>query len=187
MLMIPVGISNRHVHLADGDIDILFGGQLTKVRELSQPGQYVAEEKVDLITPKGAIVGVRVLGPSRSQSQVEISRTDAFKLGISPPLRNSGDLEKSAGIILKGPRGQVNLSEGVILARIHIHIGSDQATGYGLTDRQIVAVKASSPRPLTFQDVVVRVGDAFRLELHMDTDEANAAFLNNGDKVSLII
>jgi putative phosphotransacetylase len=187
MLKIPVGVSNRHVHVSEKDMEILFGSGkgLTKFKDLGQPGQYAADEKVELIGPKGSIGGVRVLGPTRGRTQVEISRTDAFKLGITPPVRDSGDLDGSAPITLKGPQGSVELNEGVIIAHRHIHITPDLAEKHGLQDKQMVSVACEGPRALTFDKVLVRVSDKFALEFHVDVDEANAALLNNGDEVTL--
>lgn len=189
MLKIPVGVSNRHIHLCEKDFETLFGkgSQLKVYKELSQPGQFAAEQKLDLIGPKGTIAGVRILGPFRSQTQVEISRTDSFRLGIKSPVRDSGDLAGSAPITLKGPAGSIELSEGVIIARSHIHIHTDVAKENGLSDKQIVSVKSDGIRSLTFNNVVIRVSDDYNTEMHIDTDEANAALLNNGDLVSLIV
>lgn len=188
MLKIPVGVSNRHVHLAQKDLDILFGPSqtLTKFKDLTQPGQYAAEEKVDLIGPKGTIAGVRVLGPTRKQTQIELSRTDSFLLGIKPPLRDSGNLANSAAITLKGPAGTVELSEGAIFALRHIHITPDLAAQHGLADGQMIKLSASGSRALDFDQVLVRVSPKFALEFHVDVDEANAAMLNNGDAVTLV-
>lgn len=188
MLQIPVGVSNRHIHLSHEDFDILFGSgsELSKAKDLGQPGQFAAEEKVDLCGPKGTIKGVRVLGPFRGQSQVEISRTDAFKLGISPPVRDSGNLADSAPVTIKGPAGSLQLKEGVILAQRHIHMTPDVASQYSLTDGQMVSVSCDGPRAVTFHQVLVRVRPNYSLEFHIDTDEANSALLNNGDVVTLV-
>lgn len=189
MHMIPVGVSNRHIHLSTQDFETLFGkgSQLTVFKELSQPGQFAAEEKLDLISSKGIIAGVRILGPFRSRTQIEISRTDSFKLGLKPPVRDSGDLDGSEPITLKGPRGSVKLSDGVIIARTHIHLNTGIAKQIGLQDKQVVSVNSAGIRSLTFNNVLIRIGDDYNLEMHMDMDEANAALLNNGDKVSLVI
>lgn len=188
MLKIPVGVSNRHVHVSEKDMVTLFGSGngLTKFKDLAQPGQYAAEEKVDIVGPKGSIDGVRVLGPTRGQTQIEISRTDSFRLGLKPPVRDSGDLQGSEPITLKGPQGSVELREGVIIAQRHIHITPELAEKYGLKDKQMVAVTCDGPRALTFGNVLVRVSDKFSLEFHVDVDEANAAFLNNGDEVTFL-
>lgn len=187
MLKIPVGVSNRHIHVAEKDMVTLFGPdyQLKHFKDLKQPGQYAAEEKVDLIGPKGTIGNVRVLGPTRGQTQIEVSRTDAIKLGINPPVRDSGDLKGSASITLKGSHGSVDLEEGVIIAHRHIHITPDLAEQYGLKDKEMVSVACSGERALTFEKVLVRVSDKFSLEFHVDIDEANAALLNTGEEVTL--
>lgn len=188
MLKIPVGVSNRHIHVSEKDMETLFGSgsQLTKFKDLAQPGQYAAEEKVEMIGPKGSIGGVRVLGPTRGKTQIEISRTDSFKLGLNPPVRDSGDLAGSEPITLKGPQGSVELTEGVIIAHRHIHITPDLAEKHGLQDKQMVSVSCDGPRALTFGNVLVRVSDKFSLEFHVDVDEANAALLKNGDQVTLL-
>lgn len=190
-LFVSVGISNRHVHLCAQDFETLFGTEsaksgLSKLRDLSQPGQYVAKEMVALIGPKGSIPSVRVLGPLRSRTQVEISRTDGFVLGISPPVRDSGDLDGSAPITLVGPAGAVNLKEGAIIATRHIHMRPQEASSWGLRDGDHVEVEVAGARGLVFRGVLVRVREDFRLEMHVDTDEANAALLRNGDLVRVI-
>lgn len=190
-LVVPVGVSNRHVHLCARDFEALFGaegarGGLTKLRDLSQPGQFAAKELVSLVGPKGGIYGVRVLGPLRSKTQVEVSRTDGFALGISPPVRDSGDLEGSAPITLVGPAGAVSLKEGAIIATRHIHMGPQEASQWGLRDGDRVEVEVTGARGLVFREVLVRVSDNFRLEMHVDTDEANAALLRNGDMVKVV-
>nr|WP_204616257.1 phosphate propanoyltransferase [Desulforadius tongensis] len=180
---VPVGISNRHVHLCEEDVERLFGSghQLTKLKDLSQPGQYACEETVMLVGPKGVIEKVRVLGPTRKQTQIEITITDSFKLGIKAPLRDSGDLEGSAPITLVGPKGTITLKEGAIIAARHIHMHTSDAEELGLKDGDKVSVRAKGPRGIIFGDVLVRVSDKFKLEMHVDTDEANAVGLRNGD------
>lgn len=180
---IPIAISARHVHLDRATLDALFGegAELTPRSELSQPGQYACEEKVNLIGPRGRIDGVRVLGPLRSQTQVEISRTDEFRLGVDAPIRPSGHLEGSAPITLEGPAGTVHLEEGLICALRHIHMHPDDAAAYGVQDNDVVEVAITGgPRDLVFGDVQVRVNPNFRLEMHIDTDEGNAAELSSG-------
>ncbi|MCK9909420.1 phosphate propanoyltransferase, partial [Microbacteriaceae bacterium K1510] len=147
-MKVPVGVSNRHIHLSQEDLEHLFGPgyQLQKLRELKQYGQYAAEETVTLIGPKGKINNVRVLGPLRKQTQVEISRTDSYLLGVDPPIRDSGDLEGSAGLTVEGPHGQVALQEGVILAFRHIHFSLEDAKRFGVTDKQLVAVEVEGTR-----------------------------------------
>jgi acetate kinase len=163
-------------------VALLFGEgrTLTFKAPLSQPGQFAAEERVRLIGPKGRVERVRVLGPERPQSQVEISRTEEFKLGIDAPIRLSGDLQGTPGIVLEGPAGTVALEQGVICAMRHIHMTPRDALGFGVRDRDVVMVRVEGERSLIFGDVVVRVKPDFRLELHVDTDEANAAELNTG-------
>jgi len=186
---IVVGVSNRHVHLSKEDIEILFGKgyELKPVKDLGQPGQYAADEKVIIVGPKGAIEQVRVLGPARNNTQIEISRTDAFKLGLNPPVRDSGDIENTPGIVIVGPKGTVIKDKGVILAKRHIHMHPKDAQHYGVKDKDIVKVVCEKEgRRLIFDDVLVRVSEKFALEFHVDTDEANAALLKNGDLVWII-
>lgn len=186
---IVVGVSNRHVHLSKEDIEILFGKgyELKPVKDLGQPGQYAADEKVIIVGPKGAIEQVRVLGPARNNTQIEISKTDAFKLGLNPPVRDSGDIENTPGIVIVGPRGTVIKDKGVILAKRHIHMHPKDAQHYGVKDKDIVKVVCEKEgRRLIFDDVLVRVSEKFALEFHVDTDEANAALLKNGDLVWII-
>ena len=186
---IVVGVSNRHVHLSKEDLEVLFGKgyQLTPVKDLRQPGQFAAKETVTIVGPKGAIENVRVLGPIRKETQVEISRTDAFKLGLNPPVRDSGDLDGTPGIVIVGPAGVVVKNKGVILAKRHIHMHPKDAQHYGVKDKDIVRVIVEKgERRLIFDDVLVRVREDFALEFHVDTDEANAAMLNNGDLVYIV-
>ncbi|MCL6614691.1 MAG: phosphate propanoyltransferase, partial [Firmicutes bacterium] len=186
---IPVGVSNRHVHLAAADLAALFGPgyALKPERPLSQPGQFAAAETVIVAGPKGCLEKVRVLGPVRRQSQVEIARTDAFSLGLSPPVRESGDLAGTPGVILIGPYGSVRLAEGLIIARRHIHMAPADAEEFGVADGESVHVLAGGERGLVFAEVLVRVKKDFALELHLDTDEANAAGVKNGDSAALLV
>lgn len=185
---IPVGVSNRHVHLSHDDLIKLFGkdAQLTKFRDLSQPGQFASEQKVTLVGPGGAIENVRVLGPTRNKTQVEISVSDCFKLGVQAPIRDSGDLKGSAKITLVGPVGSVTINEGCIIAARHIHMHPDDAKRFGVKNGDRVNVKVSGPRGVVFYEVLVRVSKNFRLEMHVDIDEANAACLRNNDYVEII-
>lgn len=186
---IPVGVSARHVHLSPQHVEQLFGpgAELHPARPLSQPGQYAAQEQVLLAGPKGSIARVRVLGPARKATQVEISATDALALGVKPPVRESGDHQGSVGLTLIGPAGAVTLSAGVIIARRHIHMRPEDARSYGVANGDSVWVASSDgDRRTAFGDVVVRVSDAYQLEFHIDTDEANAAGLSSGDTVVLI-
>ncbi|WP_425061316.1 phosphate propanoyltransferase [Sporomusa carbonis] len=184
---IPVGVSNRHIHLSDEHTETLFGSgyTLTREKELKQVGEFAAKETVTLVGPKGVIRGVRVLGPVRKFTQVEISRTDGFSLGVIPPLRDSGSIKGSPGIVVVGPCGAVTLSEGVICAARHIHMQEEDARQFNVTDGSRVTVTVDGPRGGTFANVLVRVNPSFRLEFHIDTDEANAAGLKNGDMVKL--
>lgn len=187
--MLPAALSNRHIHLTEEDIEILFGKDydLVKLRDLSQPGQYACEEKVDLVGPKGTISGVRVLGPARTRTQVEISLADGFTLGIVPPVKDSGDVTGSPGIKIVGPKGEVEIQEGLIAAARHIHINPDDAEAFGVVDGQRVKVRTFGFRALTFENVLIRLGDTSVLEMHVDIEEGNAAGLKNGDLVELIV
>lgn len=176
--VIPVELSARHVHLSEQDALSLFGGPLTPVRELSQPGQFLCEERVRLIGPKGVMDNVAVLGPARGSSQVEISRTDARILGIDAPVRQSGDIENTPGIVLSSLHGLVGLEKGVIVASRHIHMAPGDAARLGLSDKEKVKVRLESDRPVILEDVLVRVDDSFRLALHIDPDEGNSAGWN---------
>ena len=187
--IIPVAISARHVHLSRAHIDILFGKdhQLTPRKNLSQPGQFACVERVTLVGPRNTMERVGIIGPERSKTQVEISRTDEFSLGIDAPIRMSGDLIGSASLTLRGPAGEVSLTEGVIQSQRHIHMTPADAERYGVAHRDIVEVAIDSQgRDLTFGDVVVRVKDSYKLEMHVDTDEGNAADLQRGDEGVLI-
>ena len=180
---IPIAISGRHVHLNQATLDKLFGEgfELTVHKPISQPGQFASEQKVDLIGPRDTIEGVRLLGPLRHKNQIEISRTDEFRLGIDAPIRRSGQVEGSAPIILQGPKGRVELAEGLICARRHIHMTPEDAAVYGVKAGDEVEVAITGgPRDLTFGDVLIRVKDSYKLEMHIDTDEGNAAELSRG-------
>lgn len=175
---ILVEISARHAHLSDEHLAILFGEghTLTNLKELSQPGQYATEERVTLRGPKGEMGRVIVLGPTRASTQVELSATDARSLGVATEVRMSGDISDTAGITLVGPKGEVELDEGVIIAKRHIHLSDTEAKEYDLEDNAVVQVKVSTDeRSLIFDDVVVRVNPNFRAAMHIDTDEGNAA------------
>ncbi|MCQ2431219.1 MAG: phosphate propanoyltransferase [Clostridia bacterium] len=186
---IPVGVSNRHIHLTREHVDILFGKgyELTKLKDLSQPGQYACKEQCTLIGPSmRAIEGVRVLGPERKKSQVEISRTDSFTLKVKPPVRESGDVAGSAPVTIIGPKGIVTLDEGCIIANRHIHMSEEEGARYGVKDGDYVDVELNGERRSLFYDVQIRVNKDFRLEMHIDTDDANAAGVGNGAKVRMI-
>jgi acetate kinase len=179
---IPVEVSAHHVHLAPEHVEALFGKghQLTKDTDLSQPGQYACKEELTIVGPKGRIERVRVLGPARKATQVEIAMTEQFKLGIHPPIRESGDIANTPGCTLEGPAGSVTLDHGVICALRHIHMTPQDALRYGLRDKAAVRVRVAGDREMTFGDVRVRVDPNFRLAMHVDTDEANAANLKTG-------
>lgn len=186
--MLPIALSNRHVHLSKEHIQILFGEdyELNKMKDLSQPGQYACEEKIDVVGPKNTLKGVRILGPARKKSQVEISLTDGFTLGVVPPVRDSGDLEGSPGAKLIGPKGEVEITEGVIAAARHIHMHTSDAEQYGVKDKDRVKVRVNGERGLVFENVLVRVHKDYALEMHVDVDEGNAAAVKNGDMVEII-
>ena len=186
---IPVGVSNRHIHLTRQDVETLFGKgyRLTPLKDLSQPGQYACKEQLTIVGPSlRPIEKVRVLGPERKASQVEISRTDAYLLKVKPPVRESGKIAGSAPITIIGPKGVVKLSEGCIIANRHIHMSPEDGARFGLKDNDYVTVDAFGERRTRFFDVQVRVDPNFRLEMHLDTDDANAAGLANGAKVAIV-
>lgn len=185
---IPIGISNRHVHISKEHLDLLFGPGtvLTRERELSQPGQFVARQEVTLVGPKGVIQNVKILGPERKQSQVEISISDCFIFGIQTPIRDSGDLEGSTGVTLVGPKGSVTLNRGCIIAARHIHMSPADAGYFRVKDGDRVNVSVPGMRGVVFAEVLVRVNPNYLLEMHLDRDEANAASLKNGDLVALV-
>ena len=185
---VGVGISNKHLHLKDEDLEILFGKdyKLTPYKELVQPGQYAAEEKVDLVGPKATFKGIRIIGPTRPVTQVEISMTDARALGIDAPVRESGKIEGTPGIKLVGPAGELEIKEGVMVALRHIHLSPEQAAEAGVADKDLVDVMTYGSRPLVFQDVLIRSGDAHQREFHVDTDEANAGGMANGQEIEII-
>lgn len=173
-----VEISARHVHVSREALDTLFGAgyELTPKKDLSQPGQFACEERVSVVGPKRELKNVSILGPVRPETQVELSATDARSIGISAPVRESGDISGSAPCKIVGPCGEIEISEGVIIAKRHIHMTPEDAAGYGLSDKQVVKVNIQTPeRSLCFGDVVVRVKPTFRLAMHIDTDEGNAA------------
>ncbi len=184
-----VETSARHVHLSKSTLEALFGAgyQLTPKKELSQPGQYAAEERVDVVGPKKTLSGVAILGPVRPSDQVELSLTDARAIGVNAPIRESGDTAGGGSCILRGPKGEVELKEGVIAAKRHIHITPEAAKAYGLRDQQVVKVEVESgERSAIFGDVVVRVRDDFATAMHIDTDESNAAAIAPGTMGTVI-
>ena len=180
-IFIEMEASGRHVHVTTAQAQTLFGHGLTPERPLSQPGQWVAKERVTAIGPKGSFSNVAVLGPERNEAQVEISVTDGRVLGIQPPVRASGSVENTPGVLLKGSCGEVALSQGVIAAQRHIHITPQDAARFGVRDKQIVKLQTYTGRPLIFDDVLVRVSPAYATRVHLDFDEANACGFQQGD------
>lgn len=185
---VPIGVSNRHVHLSRQDLAVLFGEgyQLRVQKQLSQPGQFAAEETIALQGPKGAIAKVRILGPLRPETQVEVSVTDCYRLGIAPVVRDSGKLAGTPGLRLVGPQGSVDLKRGVIVASRHIHMPVADAEAWRLADGQRVRVMVEGQRPILLHDVLIRVSPNYALEMHLDTDEANAVLLGNEAKGTLV-
>lgn len=179
---VPVGISNRHIHLSQEDLEVLFGAgsKLTPTKDLSQPGQFACEEQVTLVGSKGTMEGVRVLGPVRKATQIELAATDTFKLGVKPPVRDSGDLEGTPGLEIVGPKGKVQLDKGVIIAARHIHMTPVDAQKYNLKNGDHVKVTVDGPRGGVFDHVLIRVSPNYALDMHVDTDEGNAFVLKNG-------
>ncbi|MBN2535528.1 MAG: acetate/propionate family kinase [Spirochaetales bacterium] len=179
---IPVEVSAHHIHLSRDHVDALYGKgyQLTVLSELSQPGQFACNETVNLIGPKGTVNHVRVLGPERKNTQIEIAMTEQYKLGVQPPLRESGDLDGTPGITIEGPAGTITVDKGVICALRHIHMSTEEAIRYGLRDKDVVRVRIGGDRELIFGDVLIRVSPKYRLAMHIDTDEANAANIKTG-------
>lgn len=180
-LFVPLEASGRHAHITQEQALRLFGHKLTPKRQLSQPGQFLANERVTLEGPKGALTNVAVLGPERQEAQVEISLTDGKTLGLTPPVRLSGNVKGTPGILLKGPRDSVQLEQGVIAAQRHIHLTPEKAKLLGVKDRQVVKLQVYTERPLVFADTVVRVSRQFQDAAHLDYDEANACGFRAGD------
>ena len=180
-LFVELEASGRHVHVTKEQANLLFGHPLTPKRPLSQPGQYLANERVKVIGPKGDFANVAVLGPERSAAQVELSMTDARALGISAPVRLSGDIQNTPGAVIATEKGSVTLPQGVIVAKRHIHITPEDAKKMGVADKQVVNLQTFTGRPLTFGEVVVRVSPDFATYVHLDYDEANACGFQAGD------
>ena len=189
MIKIPVEVSARHLHLSQKDLETVFGigYQLKKKKDLSQPSDFAAEEFLNLKNGNKIIKGVRVVGPVRKDTQVEISKTDAFYLGINPPVKLSGDIDGTPGITLIGPKGEINLEKGLIIAERHIHCATDEAKKLKLKKGVEVSVKIESERPVTFHNIKIRIRDDYKFCLHIDTDEGNAAGINKIGKGVLII
>lgn len=185
---IPVGVSNRHVHLSQKDIDSLWGKDynLTKLKDLSQPGQYACKEIVTICGPKGAIEKVRILGPVRSKTQVEVLMGDCIKLGVAPHIRLSGDLSRTSGITLVGPKGSVQIEEGLMVAQRHIHMTPEDAKNLGVCDGDMVSIKFDDLRGGTYSNVAIRANDVSKLECHLDIEEANAMSVNGKSKIKIV-
>ena len=180
-IFIPLEASGRHVHVTQAQAQVLFGHKLTEKRPLSQPGQFLANERVAVIGPKGEFQNVAVLGPERGEAQVEISLTDGKTLGVQPPVRLSGDVANTPGVVLEGPMGRITLQTGVICAQRHIHMTPEDAKKFGLKDGDTVRLQTYSQRPVRFDDTVVRVSPKFATFAHLDYDEANACGFVPGD------
>jgi putative phosphotransacetylase len=189
-LAIPVGVSNKHCHLTEAHFKILFGAAASpkKVKDIKQPGFYAAEETIDVKGPKGVLKKIRLVAPYRAHTQIEIAVSDAIAIGLTPPVRESGDVKGSAGATLIGPAGQVDIKEGVIIAQRHVHFSPAEAKAAGMTSGEVVRVRCGTGggRSTVFEDVVVRVSDKYSLEFHADTDEANAAGIKTGDFVNIV-
>ena len=185
---VAVGISNKHVHVSEVDLTALFGAghKLTVKKELKQPGQYAAEEVVDVVGPKGTLKSIRILGPTRKETQVELAQTDARGIGLNLPVRESGQLDGTPGMKLVGPAGEVVLSKGGIIALRHIHLSPAQAAEAGVKDKDWVTVRAAGTRPVIFEEVLIRAVEGFINEMHVDTDEGNAAGIGNGDMMEIV-
>ena len=186
--LVPIGISNKHIHVSSEDLESLFGKgyTLTKIKDLGQPGQFAAKETVKMIGPKGSFEKVRILGPVRDTTQIEVSLADGFKLGLDVPIRESGKIHDTPGILLEGPKGKTVKKNGVIVALRHIHMTPEIAKIYGVTDKEMVDVETKGIRKSVFGNVLVRVSNKYRLEMHIDMDEANSSGLRNGDKVRIL-
>ncbi|SCI25240.1 MULTISPECIES: phosphate propanoyltransferase [unclassified Romboutsia] len=187
-VLIPIGISNRHIHLCREDLNHLFGKgyELTKIKDLKQPGQFASNEVVTIKGPKGEIKNVRILGPLRDETQVEISISDGFKLGVKPPIKESGKLDNTPGITIIGPKGSIELKKGTIAALRHIHMTPKIANQLNIKDKDEVRVEIKGIRSAVLGNVLVRVSDKYDLEMHLDVDEANACYVKNGDLVKIV-
>ena len=185
---VPVGVSVRHVHLSRKNLDALFGSgyRLQPIRPLSQPGQFAAKEQVAVVGPKGVFENVRIIGPIRKRTQVELAISDALRIGLRPPVRMSGDLAGTPGCKLRGPKGEIALPEGVIAAARHLHMSDSQANAYRLKNDDRVAIRVTGGRPCILGDIVVRRGDTNELEVHLDTDEANAGMVADGALAEIV-
>ena len=189
LLTIEMEASGRHIHLSRAHVDALFGTgyRLTPVKDLSQPGQFACQERVTLVGPKGELKNVVVLGPERGESQAEVSLTDAVALGITPPVRQSGDLHNTPGLTVRNGERMITLDRGLIAAQRHIHMTPEDAARWGVSDNQVVRLKTFTARPLVFDDVVVRVSPKFSTMIHLDYDEANACGFHKGDRGMILL
>lgn len=186
---VPVGVSNHHVHLSDADLEICFGKghELEPIKDLTQPGQFACKETVTLCGPKGALEKIRVLGPVRAETQIELLASDNFKLGIKAPLRLSGDLDGTPGLTVVGPCGSVNLKRGAIVAMRHIHMTPGDAEKFGVKDKQMVSIEMPGERGGVYGNVMIRVTDTSALDCHIDTEESNAMGLGSCKKLKVIL
>ena len=189
LLTIEIEASGRHIHLSRAHVDALFGTghRLTPVKDLSQPGQFACQERVTLVGPKGELKNVVVLGPERSESQAEVSLTDAVALGVTPPVRQSGDLHNTPGLTVRNGGRMITLDHGLIAAQRHIHMTPEDAARWGVSDNQTVRFKSLTARPLVFDDVVVRVSPKYATMVHLDYDEANACGFRRGDRGMILL
>lgn len=189
LLTIEMEASGRHIHLSRAHVDALFGTgyRLTPVKDLSQPGQFACKERVTLVGPKGELKNVVVLGPERGESQAEVSLTDAVALGITPPVRQSGDLHNTPGLTVRNGERMITLDRGLIAAQRHIHMTPEDAGRWGVSDNQVVRLKTFTVRPLVFDDVVVRVSPKYATMIHLDYDEANACGFRRGDRGMILL
>lgn len=185
---VPVGISVRHIHLSRQDVDALFGRnyQLTPMRPLSQPGQFACQECLDVVGPKGALKKVRILGPERPATQIELAQTDCRMIGINAPVRVSGNVKGTPGVTLVGPRGELRVPEGVIIADRHLHMTLAQAAAFGVSDGDIVKARIDGEKPGILDGILVRASDKCALDLHLDTDDANAFQLRQGQLLTVL-
>lgn len=187
-MKIKVGVSAHHVHLKKEHLEILFGNDynLTFIKNLTQPGQFASNEFVDIKTEQGELKKLRILGPVRDYTQIEISKTDSYKLGVNPPIKNSGDLNGSCGVTIIGPKGEIKVDSGLIIANRHIHISTLDALNLSFKDGQKVKVKVDSEKGGIFDNVYIKISDEAFFELHIDTDDGNAFMLKSGDEVEII-
>jgi putative phosphotransacetylase len=186
---VPINVSARHVHLSEEHMEALFGKgyTLTPIRDLMQPGEFAAKETVIVVGPKGILQSVRVLGPARKKTQVEVSKTDCYTLGLEAPVRDSGNHEGTPGCIIVGPVGAVKIEDGVIVAMRHVHMPKSLAEKIGIKDKDLLKVEAGEERKVIFENVLARVSEKFVLEMHVDTDEANAAGIKSQAKGYILL